>query len=74
MVDDQLLGLPDPTPIPSVTGVSDDPYEGVLDPDAGHGTFIAGLIRQNCPDADILAVRVMGGDGVGRRERPARRR
>jgi hypothetical protein len=46
------------------TGVTLDPYEGVLDQDAGHGTFIAGLIRQYCGDANILAVRIMGGDGV----------
>jgi subtilisin family serine protease len=49
---------------PELTGVTDDPYEAVLDPDAGHGTFIAGLIRQHCADANILAIRVMGGDGV----------
>ena len=46
------------------SGVTLDAYEGVLDQDAGHGTFIAGLIRQYCGDADILAVRIMGGDGV----------
>ena len=39
-------------------------FEGSLDSDAGHGTFIAGLIRQQCPDADILAMRIMAGDGV----------
>jgi subtilisin family serine protease len=36
----------------------------VLDSDSGHGTFIAGLIRQRCPDATILAVRVMASDGA----------
>lgn len=45
-------------------GGTSDPYEGLLDPDAGHGTFIAGIIRQFCADADVLAVRIMGGDGV----------
>jgi len=58
------LGLTDPTSDPERTGVLVDPYEGVLDSDAGHGTFIAGIIRQLCPDANILAVRVMSGDGV----------
>jgi len=29
-----------------------------------HGTFVAGLIRQHCPDADILAIGLMGSDGV----------
>lgn len=48
---------------PEITGVS-DPYEGLIDSDAGHGTFIAGLIRQTCPDADVLAIPIMGGDGV----------
>lgn len=43
---------------------STDPLVGTLDPDAGHGTFIAGLIRQQCPDATVLAVRLFHGDGV----------
>lgn len=30
----------------------------------GHGTFIAGLIRQGCPEATILSIPVMGNDGV----------
>ena len=58
------LGLTDPTTDPENTGILDDIYEGVLDSDAGHGTFIAGIIRQLCPDADILAIRVMSSDGV----------
>jgi hypothetical protein len=41
-----------------------DPLEGVLDPDAGHGTFIAGLLRQQCPDANILQVVVMSSAGA----------
>jgi subtilisin family serine protease len=66
--DISVLGVPigshDPVTDPEVTGVIDDPFEGVLDSDSGHGTFIAGLIRQACPDADILAIRVMPSDGV----------
>ncbi len=46
-----------------VTGVS-DPLTGLIDPDAGHGTFIAGLIRQTAPDAMLLDIPVFGGDGV----------
>ena len=46
-----------------VSGVS-DPLTGLVDPDAGHGTFIAGLIRQTAPDAVLLDVPVFGGDGV----------
>jgi hypothetical protein len=58
------IGLPDGPYNPEVHGSVNDPLEGVLDSDAGHGTFIAGLIRQTCPDAEILAVRVMHGDGA----------
>ena len=36
----------------------------MLDSHSGHGTFIAGLVRQICPDADIRAVRVMHANGV----------
>lgn len=35
-----------------------------LDPYAGHGTFIAGVVHQVCPDAALLPVRVYGGDGM----------
>lgn len=35
-----------------------------LDTYAGHGTFIAGVVHQVCPDAVILPVRVAGGDGA----------
>ncbi|MEP7177754.1 MAG: S8/S53 family peptidase [Pseudonocardiales bacterium] len=60
----ETIGLHDPGSDPEHTGVIVDPYEGVLDSDAGHGTFIAGLIRQLCPDANILAIRVMPSDGA----------
>jgi hypothetical protein len=59
-----LIGLEDGQYNPEVHGSVNDPLEGVLDAVAGHGTFIAGLIRQTCPDANILAVRVMHGDGA----------
>ncbi len=41
-----------------------NPLQGVLDPDAGHGTFIAGLIRQQAPDANILQVTIMATSGT----------
>ena len=37
--------------------------DGGIDALSGHGTFIAGLIHQACPDADIVAWRVVGSEG-----------
>jgi subtilase family protein len=37
---------------------------GELDAASGHGTFIAGIVRQVAPDARILALRVMHPDDV----------
>ncbi|MEV4318937.1 S8/S53 family peptidase [Actinocrispum sp. NPDC049592] len=44
--------------------VTDNPLVGTLDRDTGHGTFIAGIIRQVAPDANVLAIRVLHSDGV----------
>jgi hypothetical protein len=44
--------------------VTDNPLIGTLDRDTGHGTFIAGIIRQVVPDANVLAIRVLHSDGV----------
>jgi hypothetical protein len=44
--------------------VSTEPLIGEVDTDTGHGTFIAGIIRQTAPDATVLAVRVTHSDGV----------
>ncbi len=41
-----------------------DPLLGTLPTHAGHGTFIAGLLRQACPDADIVALTVMQANGI----------
>lgn len=41
-----------------------DPMSGVLPTHTGHGTFIAGLLRQSCPDAQIVALTVMQADGI----------
>ncbi len=35
----------------------------MIDPVAGHGTFIAGLVHQACPDAEILSWRIVPPDG-----------
>ncbi len=37
--------------------------DGGIDALAGHGTFIAGLVHQACPDANIVAWRIVGSDG-----------
>ena len=47
-----------------MTGIVLQPQLGLLDRESGHGTFIAGIIRQTCPDATVLAIRVMPSDGV----------
>jgi subtilisin family serine protease len=36
----------------------------LIDPFFGHGTFIAGLIHQTCPDANIVSIKMMGTDGI----------
>jgi subtilisin family serine protease len=59
-----LAGLTDPRTDPEVTGDIVGPMDGALDSHSGHGTFIAGLIRQICPQAEIVALRVMGSDGI----------
>jgi subtilisin family serine protease len=53
----------------SVAGVGDDlPDEdgdGFLDPAAGHGTFIAGIIEQLAPGAHLKVISVLSGYGDG---------
>ncbi len=49
---------------PEGAGAIPDPMSGGLASHAGHGTFIAGLLRQTCPDADISVLRIMDADGV----------
>lgn len=41
-----------------------DPLTGFLGTHSGHGTFIAGLLHQACPEAQVTVVRIMGADGV----------
>ncbi len=58
------IGLTDPETDVERHGVLTGRYTGSLDIEAGHGTFIAGLVHQRCPDARILSVRVVQPDGV----------
>jgi len=44
--------------------VAENPLIGELGPALGHGTFIAGIVRQVVPEARVLAVRVIHGDDV----------
>jgi Subtilase family len=44
--------------------VTSRPLVGDVDSHFGHGTFVAGVIRQVAPDAQVLAIRVMQSDGV----------
>jgi subtilisin family serine protease len=58
------IGLTDPATDIEQTGVGTGQLTGSLDIEAGHGTFIAGLVHQRCPDAKILSIRVVQTDGV----------
>jgi len=46
------------------TPISDDPLLGELNDASGHGTFIAGIVRQIAPDAQVLAIRIMHSDDI----------
>lgn len=53
-----------PIPDPEANPRQLQKLRGTLDSHAGHGTFIAGLIRQIAPDSRVLALPVMYSDGV----------
>ncbi|MFI0350579.1 S8 family peptidase [Actinomadura sp. 9N407] len=48
-----------------VAEVLDADLDFELDAQAGHGTFIAGVLLRYAPSARLRALRVIGGDGVG---------
>src|SRR5437868_4088236 len=43
----------------------DEDLDDELDAQAGHGTFVAGVVLRHAPSARLRARRVIGGDGVG---------
>lgn len=47
-----------------VAEVLDADLDSELDAQAGHGTFVAGVVLQHAPSARIRAMRVLGSDGV----------
>lgn len=57
----QSLVLRDSVDAPTTT----NPLTDVVNPATGHGTFIAGVIHQHAPEADVLMVRVLHPDNVG---------
>jgi subtilisin family serine protease len=40
-------------------------YDGTTNAAVGHGTMVAGIIARIAPDAQILPIRVLNGDGLG---------
>jgi subtilisin family serine protease len=44
--------------------VTAEPLVGELDTHTGHGTFIAGIVRQVAPRAKVLSLRIMHSDGI----------
>ncbi len=64
VLDGKVVGIPSSQPAPEVIGDIAGPFDGFLDEAAGHGTFIAGIIRQVSPEADIVAVRVADSQGT----------
>ncbi|MGI3785773.1 MAG: S8 family peptidase [Janthinobacterium lividum] len=58
------IGLTTEAPDVERRGVITGRLTGSLDIEAGHGTFIAGLVHQRCPDARILSIRVVRPDGL----------
>ena len=46
------------------TPITENPLIGELGAAEGHGTFIAGIVRQVVPDARVLAIRAMHSDNV----------
>lgn len=55
----------DGSPLVDDEDETDEDSTDTLDFEAGHGTFIAGIVRQICPDADIYNAGVLSSFGDG---------
>lgn len=64
LLENKVVGAPRPTFESEVLGDVAGPFDGFLDEAAGHGTFIAGIIRQLSPEADIISIRVADSQGT----------
>lgn len=64
VIDGTVVGLTDPATDPEAVGDVTGALDGEIDPVSGHGTFIAGIVRQVCPDADIVSARVTDSEGT----------
>jgi serine protease len=64
MVGKDPIGILRPDSDPELHPSLGVPLDGIFNDASGHGTFIAGIIRQACPEAQILPVRVADGDGI----------
>lgn len=62
-LDGTAIGYFDDQTNPEIYPDQVGPLDGAIDPYSGHGTFICGLIHQACPDADIIAWRVVDSAG-----------
>jgi len=63
-VENRVIGIAEPATDPEVIGDVAGPFDGIIDDSSGHGTFIAGIVRQVCPEADIIAIRVADSQGT----------
>lgn len=63
-VDQRVIGIAEPSTDPEVVGDVSGAFDGMIDDSSGHGTFIAGIIRQVSPEADIVAIRVADSQGT----------